>query len=81
MPYRTKEEPLDFKNALQKEMEVVCGKTVDGNRIIDEDHRDRLSGLAFSGGGIRSATFNLGVLQALAGMSLLDKFDYLSTVG
>jgi hypothetical protein len=25
----------------------------------------RLAGLAFSGGGIRSATFNLGVLQAL----------------
>lgn len=25
-----------------------------------------LVGLAFSGGGIRSATFNLGILQALA---------------
>ena len=28
--------------------------------------RASLVGLAFSGGGIRSATFNLGVLQALA---------------
>lgn len=37
-------------------------------------------GLAFSGGGIRSATFNLGVLQALARLRLLPKFDYLSTV-
>src|SRR5690242_11790242 len=27
----------------------------------------RLLGVSFSGGGIRSATFNLGVLQALAG--------------
>jgi hypothetical protein len=36
--------------------------------------------LAFSGGGIRSATFNLGILQALAGEELLHKFDYLSTV-
>jgi len=37
-------------------------------------------GLAFSGGGIRSATFNLGILQALAKSELLHKFDYLSTV-
>jgi hypothetical protein len=37
-------------------------------------------GLAFSGGGIRSATFNLGVLQAFAKAGLLSKFDYLSTV-
>lgn len=46
-------------------------------------------GLALSGGGIRSATFCLGVLQALArarrtdqaeDMPLLARFDYLSTV-
>ena len=36
--------------------------------------------LCLSGGGIRSATFNLGVLQGLARHDLLDKFDYLSTV-
>jgi len=39
-----------------------------------------LTGLALSGGGIRSATFNLGVIQSLAGKNLLTKFDYLSTV-
>ncbi|MGZ3944667.1 MAG: patatin-like phospholipase family protein [Mucilaginibacter sp.] len=39
-----------------------------------------LYGLAFSGGGIRSATFNLGILQKLAEKGLLEKFDYLSTV-
>lgn len=37
-------------------------------------------GLAFSGGGIRSATFNLGFLQGLASLGLLKRFDYLSTV-
>jgi hypothetical protein len=36
--------------------------------------------LCFSGGGIRSATFNLGVLQRLVEIDLLPKFDYLSTV-
>ncbi|MFZ1642238.1 MAG: patatin-like phospholipase family protein [Candidatus Contendobacter sp.] len=39
-----------------------------------------LSALCLSGGGIRSATFNLGVIQALAKFELLSKFDYLSTV-
>jgi hypothetical protein len=39
-----------------------------------------LSGLAISGGGIRSATFALGVLETLKAHSLLPKFDYLSTV-
>jgi hypothetical protein len=37
-------------------------------------------GIAFSGGGIRSATFNLGVVQALAQARLLRAVDYLSTV-
>lgn len=37
-------------------------------------------GIALSGGGIRSATFNLGVLQLLAGKGLLGIAHYLSTV-
>lgn len=39
-----------------------------------------LIGLAFSGGGIRSATVNLGVLQGLRKLGLLKAVDYLSTV-
>ncbi|MCP4768937.1 MAG: hypothetical protein GY875_22085 [Gammaproteobacteria bacterium] len=39
-----------------------------------------LTGLAISGGGIRSATLGLGVLQVLAKLDLLRRFDYLSTV-
>lgn len=41
---------------------------------------EALTGLCFSGGGIRSATFNLGVLQALASRGLLEHVDYLSSV-
>lgn len=37
-------------------------------------------GLALSGGGIRSATFNLGLLQSLAAAGQLKDFDFLSTV-
>ncbi len=48
--------------------------------VIQEAHRMKLVGLAFSGGGIRSASFNLGVLQALADLKMLCHIDYLSTV-
>src|SRR5262249_15510449 len=37
-------------------------------------------GLALSGGGIRSATFCLGVVQVLASRNLLKDIDFLSTV-
>lgn len=39
-----------------------------------------LQGICFSGGGIRSATLNLGILQGLAERGLLSRFDYLSSV-
>jgi len=38
------------------------------------------TGLAFSGGGIRSAAICLGVSQALQGLRRFDSIDYLSTV-
>ncbi|HEV2153002.1 hypothetical protein [Bradyrhizobium sp.] len=43
-------------------------------------NRPHATALAISGGGIRSATFALGVLVALARRNLLFQFDYLSTV-
>jgi hypothetical protein len=39
-----------------------------------------LKGMCLSGGGIRSATFNLGILQGLAGQKKLGKIDYLSSI-
>ena len=52
----------------------------DQNSIYQRAYDANLAGLALSGGGIRSATFNLGVIQALARKGILSKFDYLSTV-
>ena len=44
-------------------------------------NENNLTGLGISGGGIRSATFALGVLEGLKENDLLDKkLDYLSTV-
>lgn len=45
-----------------------------------DDRTDGVSALCISGGGIRSASFATGVLQALARADLLKRFDYLSTV-
>lgn len=42
--------------------------------------KHELVGLALSGGGIRSATFNLGFLQALNRLGFMKHVDYLSTV-
>ena len=55
-------------------IESASGQAV----LPSTDHR--LVGLAFSGGGIRSATFNLGILQALHQLGVLPYVDYLSTV-
>jgi hypothetical protein len=38
------------------------------------------TGIALSGGGIRSAVFCLGAVQALAAKGLLKRFDYISSV-
>ncbi len=58
---------------------------VDLNKIEADKQRPMpvpcdAAGLAFSGGGIRSATVCLGALQALHATGRLDSFDYLSTV-
>ncbi len=49
-------------------------------RIYKKIHAKKLAALCLSGGGIRSATFALGVVQGLARSRLLDKFHFLSTV-
>ena len=55
-------------------------RTENLNAIYDRSKSASLSAVCLSGGGIRSATFNLGVLQGLAKIGLLGKFDYLSSV-
>ena len=48
--------------------------------IHDLPAEDRRAALCLSGGGIRSASFALGILQGLAGAKVLRHFHYLSTV-
>jgi hypothetical protein len=46
----------------------------------DEVNGDDLVGLALSGGGIRSAMFNLGLLQSMQRAGFLKHVDYISSV-
>jgi hypothetical protein len=67
--------PPDVEAVKAAELDLILGEEAH----FDPKHVE-LWGLALSGGGIRSATFGLGVLQALARHDLLGCFHYQSTV-
>jgi hypothetical protein len=60
------------------ESRILRGQPAVNAHNLDDDNN--LVGLALSGGGIRSATFSLGVLQALAEHGFVKQIDFLSTV-
>src|SRR5580658_7700352 len=67
---------LPWNDAFQEELAIAGSrKSRDG-----QPNPPALTGLAISGGGIRSATFGLGILEALKERDLLKKIGYLSTV-
>jgi hypothetical protein len=69
------------KSDLQKKYTKKAADVIaDEREYLSLSEEDRGSGLAFSGGGIRSASFGLGVMQALVGDNKLEKIDYMSTV-
>src|SRR5438093_1245905 len=87
------EEPLPLCQVLEEEYELFHGplpptysKTASHEARLAEIYRlihalpEPRAALCISGGGIRSATFGLGVLQGLASHHLLEHFHYLSTV-
>lgn len=75
-------QPFDpFEKVLAAEYVDIQERRAVASGATREEGRPRnLAGIALSGGGIRSATFNLGLLQALTKARLLQQFDYLSTV-
>jgi len=94
-PVPKRHDCFDFKELIHRESEQLAGPQ-DGSSQVPTDcvvstpgpgdepwlaytNRDRL-GLALSGGGMRSATFNLGLLQGLRQKRILDLVDYLSTL-
>src|SRR5580700_6576926 len=73
--------PSDYEAVLKAEREAIAERRcLRAPGATEATVKDDLFGICFSGGGIRSATFNLGVLQGLASRRLLRFADYLSTV-
>ena len=82
----TPDEVVPLRAALDRPVRDIDGTLVERSEqsklrlIYDLAHNFELSALCLSGGGIRSAAFSLGIIQALADRGLLQKFEYLSTV-
>ncbi len=84
--------PIALPEMLQEELDSFTGTATAADLTQPAPQRLRAvharirqlqperSALCLSGGGIRSATFALGAVQALARAGLLSRFDFLSTV-
>ena len=70
----------DTCTTLADETETILKAKRDSGLTAIPDTDAGFAALCLSGGGIRSASFSLGVLQSLAKAGLLGRFDYLSTV-
>jgi hypothetical protein len=84
-PDRQDDDGVPFDKVLEAEIALIAAQreaspAPPANNVYARAHAMSLTGLAFSGGGIRSAAFNLGFSQGLANHKALHLFDYLSTV-
>jgi hypothetical protein len=82
---RPDNKPMNFSDVLHDELDLIAREKKETPPSREEGAESRawranLQALAFSGGGIRSATFCLGVLQKLVESRHVHRFDYLSTV-
>ena len=77
-------ELINDRRALERrgriELEIEDPENVSGEKVLAPVQGANVVGLALSGGGIRSAAFCVGALQALHVTKVLDRADYLSTV-
>jgi len=80
-PNSNEHQSISFADVFTHELDVI-GRAREKRQVPKRQRPlpEDIVGLSFSGGGIRSATFNLGVIQALAKNKMLSSIDYLSTV-
>jgi hypothetical protein len=79
---------VNFKDVFRSELGAIRDRhnkpgvteIKEDNSATDPTTALELMGITCSGGGIRSASFCLGVLQGLQSKKTLDRMDYLSTV-
>jgi len=92
LPNVAEENPVDSAKDSGPTKRTTAATDFEVNRVAREAAAEKalfeavdggsmdLSALCLSGGGIRSASFALGVMQTLANFGLLGHFHYLSTV-
>jgi len=75
-------EVLKYEEVIRREDEKLLERRekMTGKKSDLEELQKTKFGIALSGGGIRSATINLGFLKTLNKFGILKKADYLSTV-
>jgi Patatin-like phospholipase len=76
---------ITFEAVFRDELAIISKRReAEGRAVINGTSGPHtslgLTGLALSGGGVRSATFALGVVQALIAHGVFRHIDYLSTV-
>ncbi len=64
----------------EKDHSTISDSKQGDNKESTPNVEEGLVGLCFSGGGIRSATFNLGLVQSMAKTGVFKLCDYLSTI-
>ncbi len=89
LAYSAARDAYHLARAKNDPLALATAESVFRKKLFARLHYRGRAALCFSGGGIRSATFGLGILQGLAARSLqsqgerpglLGEFDYLSTV-
>lgn len=74
-------QPINYKEVIDREDDLLRLRRA---KLFGEEYAGQLAdnrfGIALSGGGIRSATINLGLLKTLNKFNILERADYISTV-
>lgn len=71
---------ISFRDVIQREKEQLRQRRQKLKMEHGTPEQENWFGIALSGGGIRSATINLGFLRTLNRFGILQKADYLSSV-
>jgi len=77
---KSEEKDIKYHEVIERETELLKVRREKLKLEAPEKMDDNKFGIALSGGGIRSATINLGFLETLNEFNILQRADYISTV-
>ena len=77
---KSEEKQIKYHKVIESETELLKKRRATLKLEDPEEVENNKFGIALSGGGIRSATINLGFLKTLNEFNLLQRADYISTV-